>query len=94
MGGREGGRGEGGRERERRRSEKGGEILALRLLTKLMWYFVEDEGDGGANTQREALGDGCTQRQTIGNFVESISNNDEPSQGLDPLQSSLHPLPL
>ena len=57
-------------------------------LTKLMRYFVKDEGNGGADSQRQTLRDGCTQRQAVGKVVNSISHNDEPCQWLYPHHST------
>ena len=80
------------RERERERDEIGDEFCPPRL-TKLVRDLMQDEGDGGAHTQSEALADGCTESQAVCKVVQSITNNDEPGEGLDGQDPAHHPFP-
>ena len=43
---------------------------------------MEDEGDHGADSKREALRDGCSKSQTIDKVVDGISKDDDPGQRL------------
>ena len=52
-------------------------------LTNFVRYLVEDESDGGAETESHALRDGSPESQTVGKVVDAISEYDEPGQRLD-----------
>ena len=44
---------------------------------------MEDNGDHGADSEREALGDGRPKSKTIGKVVNGISQDDDPGKRLD-----------
>ena len=82
--GREEGRkgGKGGLQREKKKAcsyNNNIDIIIIALQrTKLVWQLVEHYGNGGADAQSEALGDGGSQGQTISKVVDAISYDDEP----------------
>ena len=44
---------------------------------------MEDEGNHGADSEREALRDGSAQSKTIGKVVDGITEDNDPGQGLE-----------
>ena len=44
---------------------------------------MEDDGNHCADSEREALRDGCTQSQAIGKVVDGITEDDDPGQGFE-----------
>ena len=62
-----------------------------KVVAHLVRHLMEDDGDGGADAQREALGDGRTQGNAIGKVVDAVSDHDEPGQRLDTEQVATEP---
>ena len=44
---------------------------------------MQHDGNGGADAQREALGNGSPNNQPISKVVQTVPHDDDPSQGLD-----------
>jgi len=45
--------------------------------------LVEDDSNGGADAEREALRNGRSYGQSVGKVMETVSHDDEPGQRLD-----------
>ena len=58
-------------------------IVQSSSLTNLMRYLVEHKSNHRAETKRQALGNGCSKRQTISKVVNSISKDNQPCKRLD-----------
>ena len=48
-----------------------------------MRKLVEDYGNHGADSKREALGDGRPKSKTIGKVMDGVTQDDHPGKGLD-----------
>ena len=54
---------------------------------------MKNEGYHGAQAQGEALGDGGPQGKAVSKVVDTIPEDDQPSQRLDVVQVMAEPLP-
>ena len=52
--------------------------------------FVEDDGNGGADPERQTLGDGSTEGKAVSKVVDTVSDEDHPGKGFDVEQVSPH----
>ena len=52
---------------------------------------MEDNGDHGADSERETLRYGCPESKTIGKVVDGITKNYHPGKRLDLVQASPTP---
>ena len=53
---------------------------------------MEDNGDHGADSQSEALGDGRPKSKTISKVVDGVTQDDYPGKGLDLNGTTLLPV--
>ena len=57
-------------------------------LTKLMGYFMEDDGYHCTDSERETLRNGRSESKTIGKVVDGITKNYHPGKRLDFVQTA------
>ena len=66
-------------------------LSALYLLTQFMRYLVEHDGNSRTQAKPQALRYGHTHSQPISSIVKTVTDNNDPRQGLDTGDCSYQP---